>query len=539
VIGTIALSPDGSKLASLVDRKGTTLVSVFDFTTGKSTVLETTKDATFPFWSPDGRSIGFFAKGKLRRVDAGGGAAQVLADAHEGRGGSWNEAGVIIFAPDIRGPLMRVSANGGPVAAVTKPATEALTHRNPLFLPGGKRFLFIERESRTEPFGRLMSGALDGAAPKVVLERASNAQFADGRLLFARDRTLLAQRFDPETLSLTGAISPIAENLDYWNPRDIANFSASRSGLVAFRHEVSTESTLAWFDRDGRLVDTLVPPSQFSVSSVSDDLRQIAISRIEAGAQTNDLWIVDASSKQTRRATFTNSPSQINGVFSPDGQRLAVTSLTSVSGGGAKGAGWAASALWLQPVTGVRTDKTLLEAAEFIIEGWSPDGKILIGTSQRTGTSFDLTWVAVDDAKPEVRDFVKTAYDERGARFSPDGRWVAYISNESARYEVYLLDFPGGTRKFQVSRDGGGPPTWSSDGREIYFAQLDGATMAVGVKLGEQVEIGTPVRLGLSDAHTSRPFASDGKRFLVTQESSRGADAPVRVIRNWAAGLPE
>jgi serine/threonine protein kinase/Tol biopolymer transport system component len=537
--GPITLSPDGTRLATVVSRKGVRFVSVYDFSTGKSTLLETTQDASFPFWSPDSRLIGFFAGGKLRRVDANGGAAQTLADAHDGRGGTWSEQGVIVFAPDIRGPLMKVSENGGAATAITKPAGDGITHRNPYFLPDGRRVLFIERQSRSDPFGRLMAGSIDGGAAKLVLDNASNVQFGDGRLLFARDRTLLAQRLDLETLKLEGAITPVAENLDYWNPRDLANFSTSRTGLLAFRHEFSSESTLAWFDRDGRLIETLVAPSQFSVAAVSRDLRQIAISRAESSSQAVDLWIVDAATKQTRRSTFTNTPSAIYGAFSSDGERLAVSSLTGVAGGGSKGGGWASSAVWLQPVTGLRTDKALLESTEFSVEDWSPDGKTLIGFSQRTGTSFDLTVVKLDDEKPQVRDFIKTPYDERQASFSPDGRWVIYSSDESGRSEVYLVDFPGATRKFQISRDGGGVATWRSDGREVYFSQPGGAIMAAAVTLGETVEIGTPVRLGLSDARTSAPHASDGKRFLVEQENARDSDPPVQVIRDWAAGLPK
>jgi eukaryotic-like serine/threonine-protein kinase len=537
--GPIALAPDGTALAMLVNRDGEIFVSLYEFPTGKSTVLENTKGGSFPFWSPDSRSIGFFSGGKLRRIDAGGGPAQTLADANEGRGASWSPEGVILYAADIRGPLMLVPENGGTPTPVTKPGTDSITHRNPYFLPDGKQFLFIERESRTDPFGKVMAASIDGAEPRLVLERGSNVQYADGRLFFVREGNLLAQRFDPATLGVQGTIAAVGDNVRYNNPRDLGDYSVSRAGLLAFRRAVSNEQSLSWFDRDGRLVETLVPPGEFTVESVSRDFGMVAIARSETADRAADLWILDTSTKQLRRVTFVKSPSLMSGSFSADGQRLAVSSHSTTAGGGPRGAGWSASSLWIQPVSGSRTDPIVLESTDFFIDDWSPDGSVLIGTSQRTGTSFDLTYIRLDDEKPEVRDFVRTDYFERFPRFSPDGRWVVYTGQESGRNEVYLVDFPDATLKHQLSRNGGFLPSWRSDGSEIYYRQPDGAVMAVPVRLGASAEIGQPVRLGLSDARISAPFASDGKRFLVTQDASATREAPIQIIRNWAAGLPD
>ncbi|HXI01884.1 MAG TPA: protein kinase, partial [Candidatus Saccharimonadales bacterium] len=305
MFGPMALSPDGTRVATVVQRDGGNMVSVYDFGSGKTSVLESTKDAGFPFWSPDSRWIGFFAGGKLRKVEAAGGPAQPLADANAGRGGTWSRAGEIVFAPDIRGPLMKVSENGGTPTAVTRPESEEVTHRNPYFLPDGKRFLFIERRSESEAVGRLMESSIDGAAPREVLDRASNVQLSDGYLLFVRDQSLLAQRFDESTLALGGPIVPIADRIEYYNARDIGNFSATPAGMLVYRHQAVTEGSLAWIGRDGRLIETLGPreaQSREDSPALSRDLRQVALVRLESSGQTADIWLLDLATKQMRRA---------------------------------------------------------------------------------------------------------------------------------------------------------------------------------------------------------------------------------------------
>jgi serine/threonine protein kinase/Tol biopolymer transport system component len=532
--GPITLSPDGTRLATVVRQSGEEMVSVYDFRSGDASVLESTKGAGFPFWSPDGRWIGFFADGKLRKVDAGGGPAQQLAEAFQGRGGTWSRNGVIVFAPDIRGPLMKVSENGGPVTAVTQPDSAEVTHRNPYFLPDGKRFLFIERGSRSEAVGRLMAGSIDGATPREVLGQASNVQFSAGYLLFVRDRSLLAQRFDERALTLRGPIEPIAENIDYYTPRDIGNFSATLGGLLVFRRQAVAEGTLAWFDRDGRVIETLGPPEKVSHVVPSRDLRQLALIRRESSGQTLDIWVLDVASKQSRRVTFTNTPSNMDCAFSPDGERLAVSS-ANVGAAATQASGWASSALWIQPLSGARSQETLLEKTDFGVSEWSPDGKVLLGRSQRTGTSHDITFVRLDDPEHRVHDLVNTRFTERGALFSPDGAWVVYESDESGRNEVYVVDFPNATRKWQVSRDGGNSPIWSQDGREIFFRNSGNVMAAPVTRLRDGIEVGPPTRLGLSEAAIAGPYGSDGKRFLVVQRDPAAGSEPIQVVRNWSA----
>jgi len=268
----------------------------------------------------------------------------------------------------------------------------------------------------------------------------------------------------------------------------------------------------------------------------SRDLRQLALIRRESSGQTLDIWLLDIATKQRRRVTFTNTPSSMSCAFSPDGERLAVSS-ANVGAAATQAAGWASSALWIQPVSGARSQETLLEKTDFGVSEWSPDGKVLLGRSQRTGTSHDITFVRLDDPEHQVRDLVNTRFSEGGARFSPDGAWVAYWSDESGRTEVYVVDFPNATRKWQVSRDGGDNPIWSQDGREIFFSSSGSVMAAPVTRLRDGIEIGPPAKMGLSGAPIDGPYGSDGKRFLVAQIDPAASSEPIQVVRNWSALL--
>jgi dipeptidyl aminopeptidase/acylaminoacyl peptidase len=330
---------------------------------------------------------------------------------------------------------------------------------------------------------------------------------------------------------------PIAENIDYWNPKDVGDFSATPAGLLVFRHPAVTEGSLAWFDRDGRLIETLAPKEERYSVVGSRDLRQVALLRRESSGQTFDVWLFDIATRQMRRVTFSSSTSsQMFGVFSPDGQRLAVSS-ASVGAAATQASESASSALWIQPVSGARSKETLLEKTDFNVTDWSPDGKVLLGWSQRTGTSVDITFVRLDDPAHQVHDLVNTRFNEWEARFSPDGAWVAYWSDESGRGEVYVVDFPDATRKWQVSRDGGGSAIWSQDGRDIFFQESDRLMTAPVTRLGDGIEIGAPVKLGLSETPIDGPIGSDGKRFLVRQIDPAARSEPIQVVRNWSALL--
>jgi hypothetical protein len=249
--GAPALSPDGLRLAFVTAKGSRSALAVRELTSGETRILPGAEGGTFPFWSPDSRWIGFFAEGKLKRIEAGGGPVQVVCEARFGRGGSWSRDGTIVLAPDIRGPLVKVPAGGGTPAAVTQPGADTVTHRNPWFLPDGRHFLFSTSGTLSGSSGSIAIESLDGGATEVLLERGSNPQYADGFLFTVVDGNLVAQRFDPDRPVLRGEALPIASGVEYNGPRKLASFSVSAKGLLAYRQARLRQMQPVWLDRAG------------------------------------------------------------------------------------------------------------------------------------------------------------------------------------------------------------------------------------------------------------------------------------------------
>jgi eukaryotic-like serine/threonine-protein kinase len=531
--GAVALSPDGRRLAFVAGALGDSELAVRELATGETRRLPGTADGSFPFWSPDSRWLAFFAEGRLKKVEAAGGPVQVVCDAHAGRGGSWNADGTIVFAPDITGPLAKVPAGGGAPDATTRTTEPRVTHRNPWFLPDGRHFLFTIRDTASGAFGAVAVASLDGGDPKVLLPRGSNPQYADGFLFTVVDGNLVAQRFDAGTLVLEGQAQPIAEAVDYWNPRDLADFSVSPAGLLAYRQIRLRRTQLVWLDRGGKELATLGEPSYYAGLGeqglhLGARGRILAAARSDAAGANADVWTMDLARPQMTRATFLSAPTNYLGAaVSPDGRRLAV-STASVGGSGG-------STLWIQPLAGGGSRQSLLEKGSFNVFDWTPDGAALVGDTQDAGSGFDIAYVSLKDPSKVVH-ISSSRFDERAPALSPDGRWIAYESNETGRNEVFVTDFPGGTRKWQLSRSGGQTPSWRSDGREIYFSTPGGATAVAVADRDGALEPGTPERLPFPKT-TFRPdgrvFSTDGKRFLVERFDSEDVSEPIRLVRSW------
>ena len=529
VAGPATISPDGRKLAFIAgDPKGSRLW-MRDMATGRTEALEGTEEALFPFWSPDSRTLGFFSSGKLRKVSVSGGPMQILCDAPEGRGGGWSANGTIIFTPNITESLYRVSEGGGTPEKLTQ-AKPGWTHRNPYFLPDGEHFLFIAREpASTATAGNLYAGSLRGQEPKLVLERASNVQYSGGYLLYLKDANLVAQLFDASGLKLTGSPIPIAEKLDYWNARDAAYFSASPNGVLLYRKSVQTPTQPTWVDRDGREMGKVGEPGIHFDPRFSLDGSRLAVARAGKDSLRFDVWITDLQHNSSSRATFVDSP-QVSYAFSPDGNTLAV----SANLGGARGE------LWTQSVSGSGAQETIADTPNWMTLGdWSRDGRYLFGDVQENKTREDIFFVDLKGDR-KLTKFLQGPASEVAPRLSPNGKWLAYVSDESGRYEAYVTAFPGPGGKWQVSSGGVGfrsGLSWSSDGKELYFSSAD-KIMAAPIQNTESFQFGTPQPLPMptADLFGFTPGPSSG-RYLVLRRAGPPEPSPIHVVLNWTETL--
>jgi Tol biopolymer transport system component len=534
VSGPVAISPDGTRVALALQHQPRTSLAIRSLESGEMRVLAGTDGGTFPFWSPDGRWLGFFADGRLRKMQADGGPVQSICEAHAGRGGAWGADDTIVFAPDIRGPLMRVSAGGGAATPATPTPAAAASHRNPHFLPDGRHFLFTDRGGGAELFGAIAVGSLDGGEPRRLVQRGSNPQYADGHLFYVAEGNLVAQRFDERRLAVVGAPLPVADSIEYFNARDLGNFTVSRTGILVYRQGRRQLTQLAWVDRAGKTLATVGEPSYYGPMNLSANGRTLAVVRTDERGDSSDVWTFDLARGQLTRSTFAATPGLMSVAMSPDGERVAVANIGS---GGA--AGPAAASVWIQPASGSGKRQNLLDSTAFIVREWTRDGRYLVGEVQEAGTGFDVAFVRLGEAA-KVEKIVSTPFDEASPTVSPDGRWLAFQSNETGNLEVYVTDFPSGTRKWQVSRGGGRRPSWRDDGRELYFVGSD-RLGAVAVAGGPLFENSPPQPLPFGDAAVTGPVGGvpspDGKRFLIRRYASEEAPEPLRLVRSWRALL--
>jgi len=530
-----ALSPDGRQIVFVASGDGESRrLWVRSLATTTAQPLAGTDGATFPFWSPDGRSLGFFAGGALKRLDLGGGAPQTLAPVTTGAGGTWNAEGVIVFAPSTSTPLLRVSATGGVVSTVANLDPQQVGQILPFFLPDGRHVLF-QALGAPEVQG-IYLGSLDGGAP-TRLARGGQAVYlpagprdassADGWLLWARASTLVAQRLDLERQTLVGDPVTLAD--------EVRGFSVAAPGLVAYRTGADRQRQLTWVDRSGTAQGTLgEPDGSLRNPRVSPDGRRVVVNRTVQG--NPDLWLLDGA--RTTRLTFDAAPDD-RGVWSPDGTRIAFRSVREAAG-----------TIYQMLANGAGSAERLIASGQNMApSSWSRDGRFLLYLINDPQTNADL-WVVpmVGDPTPSV--FLKTPFREAYAAFSPDGRWVAYHSNESGRNEIYVRPFvpPGETGtpavagQWQISTAGGVHAVWRPDGKELYYLNPAGEMMAAPIAaVGDALEPGAPVVLfptrivnGGSDTQGGWQYdvAPDG-RFLINMELDDAAAAPITLIQNW------
>jgi Tol biopolymer transport system component len=542
--GPIAVSPDGTRVVFGVrDASGRDLLWVRPLDRVTAEALAGTEGATYPFWSPDGRSIGFFADGKLRRIEASGGPAQSLCDAPNGRGGTWNEEGVIVFAPDNAGPLFRVSASGGKPVPVTQVdgAQSTTTHRWPQFLPDGRHFLFLAwTPSRASDGDGVSVGSLDSKTPSLLVRDISNAVYAPpGFLLSVREGTLLATAFDTASLQLKGPPVPLVEQISYHPYRRMGIFSVSNTGLLAYQAGAMLEqSQLVWLDRTGASAGAVGSPGNFFGVRLDRSGHRFAVEVTNPRSGDIDIWLGDLARGVLTRLTsgqfVHDSP-----VWSPDGAQIVFSSNRS------------GHFDLFRKRTDFAGEEEPLFASDHdkVPTDWSADGRFiafdLFGegssppSSSRRGGRHEV-WiltVAAGSATP----FLQTSFNESSARFSPDGRWLAYCSDNSGRSEVYVRSFPSPGAEWRVSVGGGTQPVWRPDGRELFYVGADDKLMAVKTKVMSDVAHGVienlfDIRLRTSSSDIGLfDVAADGRRFLVNTPVEQLTSSPVTVVVNWSA----
>jgi eukaryotic-like serine/threonine-protein kinase len=496
---------------------------------GQLTEFPGSEGAQFPFWSRDGRWIAFFSRidGMLKRVPAGGGAPLAICRAPNGKGGSWGAEDVIVMAPFSGSVLYRVPAAGGEPAPVTELAAPYNSHRHPRFLPDGRRFLFLARASRSGESAVLL-GSLDGAPPRPLIRSPTQAEFASGHLLFTRQSVLLAQPFDLDDAAVSGEARPVADGVMEIQGAGYSAFSVSGTGRLAFHAgEGQALVPMALRDRSGVAAGPLGVPGVYRAPSFSPDGKRIAVTgSTQAGAENHDVWLFDVHGVGALRLTV-GPEEETEATWAPDGRSLFY---------GANPTG---------PHDVFRKSIDGAGGAELVYEGGgletptgvSPDGKLLfveVSVGERN------LLAAVDLASGEARPVREGPFEHTRAVPSPDGRWLAFGSDETGRPEIYVTPFPGPGRVWPVSNGGGRHAVWRGDGSEIVYAALDGRLVAVPVLAeGETFRLGAATALFRMTPPTRDyrdwGMSPDAQHFVVVSPGVLEADNALRLIVNWPA----
>ncbi len=533
-----ALSPDGRALVFVANSSGADPViwlRSIDQVTARP--LPGTERAQLPFWSPDSRWVGFFSEGKLKKIPVAGGPVQVLADVADAFGGSWGTDGSIIFGK-LSSSIFRVSSGGGIVTSVTKLDNIQKAHRWPQFLPDGRHFLFHVQGGSAEHHG-IYVGSLDGGTQRFLLRTESSAVYASpGYLLYVDGDTLLGETFDAAHLELRGEPFTVAEHVGRSTGFNIGA-STSGTGMLAHAAAVLHRGRLTWFDRAGNSLNSVGVDGDYSDFRLSPNGETLAVSLVDPKVWNPDIWLIDLTRGGSSRFTF-GSALNATPVWSPDGARIVfrtnrngMTELYEKSAGGGGNE------------TPILTNETQLaagiESPNLVSSDWSPDGRYVIGSVPQQVTGDDLWLIPLGGDKKPVK-FLGPPSDQIHGNFSPDGRFVAYTSNESGRFQVYVQTFPLSDRKWQVSTDGGYEPRWCGDGREIYYLSEDRKLMAVSVGAGPSFAVPkmlfqTRVPEGVTSRRTHYVPSRDGRRFLVNTQTGDALPNPITVVLNWQAEL--
>ena len=523
------ISPDGKLLAfSAQDSSNHSMVWVRPLNSLWANPLPGTEGAGRPFWSPDSRFLGFIAEGKLKKVLVSGGPPQVICDAASGADGTWSSKGDILFDGRLGADVLRrVNAAGGVASVAVKPDSGSGVGW-PDFLPDGKHFLYASI-GNAGGFA-VMVGTLGSAKGVALGITGSRVEYSpDGYLLFVRDRSLLAQRFDAGSLKLSGEPFPVAEDLPVAGNGQ-ANFSVSDNGVLVYRPTALSLSRLVWLDRAGRITSEIAGAGDYRAPALSPDGSRIAVRRREQSANDTDIWVIEPARGTTTRFTF-NSEFDGNPLWSPEGSTIAWIGTRNGTDN-----------LLTKSASGLGQDQLIAPTGtNSAATDWSRDGRYVLIHALGGRTASDIYAVPMTGTNHKPQVVLQTPYNEGRAVFSPDGRWIAYQSNESGRNEIYVASFQGSAGKWQISTRGGTDPCWSRDGRELFYLTLDQALMSMPVTSTATFQPGTPQELFRVRTETGgrrNVFcpAPDGKRFLF-QLPLGDTNTPMTMVLNWRVGM--
>ncbi len=537
-VGAPAISPDGKWLAFVAagsDGKQELWVRPLDATTAQP--LAGTDGASYPFWSPDNRSIGFFANGNLDRIDASGGPPLTLAAAGNGRGGTWNQDGTILFAPTSSSPLFRVPASGGAARQVTQlnVSRQESGHRWPQFLPDGKHFLFYGASYAADRSG-MYAASLDSSAPTLIVRGNSNAVYVPpGYLLFVRQGTLIAQRFDAASLRLVGQTGPLVEHAEVNSNVYRGVFTVSQNGILAYQAggSLGQNAELLWFDRSGKQIGETGEPGALYTPSLSPDDRKLAVRVTAPGAGTvNNIWIYDLAEGIKTRLTFSSANDGVP-AWSPDGKTIAFASNRSGE-----------LHLYEKAADGTgSTSPLVVDNAREILPSFSSDGRYLIYErfAAQKGSHEEIWAMPLFGGRKPFVVVQNPQFDVGMSALSPDGKWLAYESAESGQREIYVVPFLHGSGKWEVSTGGGTWPRWRHDGKELFYLSPDNKIMSA--EISEQsgsLEIGKvaplfPVNPVIGGQ--AYDVSADGKKFVVDTQAAPKTSEPLTLVVNWPSLL--
>jgi eukaryotic-like serine/threonine-protein kinase len=533
-VNDLSLSPDGQTAAIVAYSEQGNKYLIWTYQLGEAApaVVEGTEGGMHPFWSPDGKWIAFFAQGKLKKVDVAAKSVQVICDAPNGRGGTWSKEGVILFTPDVFLGIYRVAATGGTPTEETKldDTRAESSHRWPIFLPDGQHYIYLSANFAGQfDKNAIFLGKLGTAERHLLVPANSNAAYAEpGYLIYTQDNALVAQGFDLKTFTVTGDPHPLLKDIYYLPVLDLALFDASKDGtLVAQTGSALAISRLTWFDRAGKALGTVGPAGSYANPNLAPDGKKVAFDQRDG--RVIGIWMQDLKTEAVSRLTLHPSLNQVP-VWSPDGKKIVFTSnrllINKIFEKSSDG-------------SGIERQISDVKAGRMVNPwDWSRDGKYLLLRNET-----ELWYYSV--AEDKSREYIKGPGVVRNAQFSPDGKYVAYATNETGDWEVYVSPFPEASSKWLVSHGGGEEPRWRADGKELFYVSSEGKLMAAGVKLGASFESTTPVALFQTRRRQkissqdvfSYAVNEDGNSFLFNTLLDQRETPPLSIVLNWEAEM--